>query len=431
MRIEDKIYPRVLIVSHNVLSPSTNMGKTMVDFFSGWNQSNIAQLYFRNEVPTSEICKHYFRITDFNMLGSLIKLNYQTDPNQIFQEDSDFQDSIYQMGARRKSSGYFFRNLLWQTKLWKTPELMSWIAEYDPEVVFYAAGDYTFSMKIALDICHEKDIPLAVYFGDDFYFSGQPQSKLSLFNRTNTKQFRRQFEKLFSYLSTFTAATDKLNDRYSSYFGKKGFAIMNSAKIRKENKIEEKDIKISYIGNLILNRWKSLIDIGCCLKELGLVLDVYSMEEDPKILSQMKPVNGIHFQGGISSNLVEKTIKSSTIVVHVEGLDTVSKQLTRYSFSTKIGESLGSGVCLFAYGPAEVASIEYLRQYNVACVCTNKAELQGKLSQILADKQLRQYYEINALELAFNRHNSEKNADLFYKMICDAIYGLQSKNPME
>jgi len=431
--IEDKIYPKVLVVSHNVLSPSTNMGKTMVNFFAGWNPISIAQLYFHNEIPTSHICRRYFRITDFNILKSIFKSKNQMtifdgaevleDSNQkLPRGNTEFQATVYQMGAKRKPYGYFFRNLLWQTKLWKTAKLMSWIKEYDPEVVFYAAGDYTFSMKIVLNICQERNIPLAVYFGDDFYFAGQHPFRKSLFTLLNKQQFRREFEKLFSYLSTFTAATDKLNDKYSSHFGKKGYAIMNSTNIQKRDvEAGNEEIKISYIGNLILNRWKSLIDIGRCLKELGLVLDVYSVEKDPEILSKLTLENGINFQGGISPNMVEKTIKSSTIVVHVEGLDVMSKRQTKYSFSTKIGESLGSGVCLFAYGPAEVASIEYLRKNNVACVCTEKTELQGKLRLILNDKQLRQCYVINALKLASNRHNSVKNADLFYKMICEIV----------
>lgn len=421
MRIKDKIYPKVLVISHNVLSPATNMGKTMVDFFSGWDKEKITQLYFHNEAPTFDICKQYFRITDFNVLGSIVKIKYQTNPSQIFKE-ADFQTSIYQIGARRKPYGYFFRNLLWQTKLWKTTELVSWIDNYKPEVVFYAAGDYIFSMKIALDICQERGIPLVAYFGDDFYFSGQHPSKISLLASANMLQFKKEFENLFSYLSTYTAATDKLNAKYSCYFRKKGYAIMNSTNIQKE-KVEagNKTIKISYIGNLILNRWKSLIDIASSLKKLGLVLDVYSIEKDPKILSQLTLENGIQFKGTIPQNMVEKTIKSSTIVIHVEGLDARSKRLTKYSFSTKIGESLGSGVCLFAYGPAEVASIEYLRRNDVACVCTEKAQLQERLQLILEDTHLRQHYVDNALKLASNRHDIAKNADLFHKMICDAV----------
>jgi len=395
------------------------MGKTMRDFFVGWKPDKIAQLYFHNEVPVDGVCKSYFRITDLDMVKSIFKSPGMTfngvNPNEkAVKKDGGIQARLYQMGAKRKSYGYFFRNLLWQLRKWKTRELMSWIDEFNPEVAFYAAGDYIFSMKIALDICRMRNIPMIAYFGDDFYFLESDFK--SPIERLNRWQFRKQFEELFSYLSTFTAATDKLNEKYSSYFGKAGHGILSSTGfwgMEARNQMT----KISYIGNLFPNRWKALIDIGRCLKELGFVIDVYSTQKDPKILAQLNLVNGIHFQGGIPPNLVVEVIKASTIVVHAEALDDVSKRLTKYSLSTKIGDLLGSGVCLFAYGPAEVASIEYLIANDAACVCTLKDELGEKLLKILKDAKLRQHYVSKALDLAALRHDLAINADLFYEMV--------------
>ena len=427
-----KPHPKVLVISHNVLGFSTNMGKTMMDFFTGWPQDEIAQLYFYNEVPAPGVCQCYFRITDFDMLESIFKFK---NPGMAFcdkiieadgmfaKSEAGVQASFYQLGAKRKPYGYFFRNLLWKTRKWKTRELISWIDEYNPEIVFYAAGDYTFSMKIALNISREKNIPLVTYFGDDFYFL-ENSTKLSFFEQVNRENFSRQLEELFSYLTTFTAATDKLNERYSKYFGKTGYAILNSARILKEKAVEVRGneiLKISYIGTLILNRWRGLVDIGRCLRKVGLVLDVYSMEKDPKILSQLTIVNGIRFQGRIPPEDVGEVIRASTIVVHVEAMDWMSKRLTKYSLSSKIGDYLGSGVCLFAYGPSDVASIEYLRENDVACVCRSENELQDKLEGILKNAELRQHYINNALKLAAARHDLTTNADSFYEMVRDAM----------
>jgi len=428
--MSSKTYPKILVISHNVLSDSSNMGRTISDFFTGWDKFKIAQLYFHSEVPTSNICENYFRITDVDMIHSIFKFKKpgmildkaKIDSNRVSaRTDMGAQASFYQIGARRKPYVYLLRNLLWSTRKWKTKQLTSWISEYNPKVIFYAAGDYTFSMKIALDACQEQNIPMVVYFGDDFYFL-TTASRLPLFEQLNRKKFRRQFEKLFSYLSTFTTATDKLNEKYSDYFKKKGCTIMNATIIQAEHlKTWNNKIKISYIGNLGLNRWKALVDIGRCLKEHGLVLDIYSMEKDQEILSQLTLANGLHFQGGISPNKVKDTIKESTIIIHVEAMDEINKQLTKYSLSTKIGDSLGSGVCLFVYGPIDIASIEYLAENNAACICTEKKELKEKLEKILIDEELRQHYARNALELASNRHDLTTNANLFYEMICDVV----------
>ena len=62
--------PRILVISHNVFSKSTAMGKTMSSMLSCVPPENLAQLYFHSEVPTTDVCKNYFRITDQN--GTLL-----------------------------------------------------------------------------------------------------------------------------------------------------------------------------------------------------------------------------------------------------------------------------------------------------------------------------------------------------------------------
>ena len=72
-------FPKVLVISHNVFSNTSNMGRTLKNFFIGWDKDSLAQLYLRSEIPTTNVCENYFRITDFDMLkkskmNHLIKL---------------------------------------------------------------------------------------------------------------------------------------------------------------------------------------------------------------------------------------------------------------------------------------------------------------------------------------------------------------------
>lgn len=66
------VYPRVLIISHNVMSSNGNMGKTLSNFFYGWDKNNISQLYFHSEIPLVNICQNYYRITDVDIIKSII-----------------------------------------------------------------------------------------------------------------------------------------------------------------------------------------------------------------------------------------------------------------------------------------------------------------------------------------------------------------------
>ena len=421
-----KKYPKVLVVSHNVFSTTSSMGKTMAAFFNGWEREDIAQLYFHTESPNSNICKRYFRVTDFDIIEAIFKFK---KPGTILDEhdikmntsstrvDTGIKSDIYKAGKKRKPYMYFIRNLIWGTNKWKTKELIKWIDDFKPDIVFYVAGDYSFSIKIALEICKLESIPLVVFFGDDYYFCNTQRD--SLLNWFNRKIYKDEFLKMFSYLNCFITASDKMQREYSKEFNKPGYAIMTSTKVSKMM-IPSSNIKISYIGNLGFDRWKPLVEIGKCLKGMRQVLDVYSGENRKSIIEQLNTENGINFHEAVSSSEVKEIIKSSIIVIHVESMDRINREKTRYSMSTKIAESLGSGVCLFAYGPKDVSSIEYLVENDAACVVTNKYDLQSKLREILNCEELRTRYINNALQLANRRHNFDINTQLFYKIVTEA-----------
>ena len=62
---------KILVISHNVFDRRTNMGKTLSGFFTDWNPDRLAQLYLHSEIPTSDICHKYYRITDTDALKSV------------------------------------------------------------------------------------------------------------------------------------------------------------------------------------------------------------------------------------------------------------------------------------------------------------------------------------------------------------------------
>ena len=59
---------KVLVISHNILSHTSNMGRTLLNFFKDFPQESLSQLYFHKEVPTTDICTDYFRVTDFDVI---------------------------------------------------------------------------------------------------------------------------------------------------------------------------------------------------------------------------------------------------------------------------------------------------------------------------------------------------------------------------
>ena len=420
------VYPNVLIISHNVLSKTSNMGKTMTQFLGEWDKANLAQIYFHSEIPNVELCERYCRITDFDILKSLftfkVKETYLTK-NDIDLErkntriDNGIKSEIYRLGKNKKTYMHMLRNVLWSGKRWKTDKMMKWIDEFNPDVIFYPVGDYCFSIDVVMDICNEKNIPLVTFFGDEYYYL--KTNNKSLFDKINKKLYRNSMDTLMKYTSFYITASDKMYELYKKKFGGNGCALLTPA--LKINKVFNNGrSKISYIGNLGLNRWKPLLEIGRILEKQGFILDIYSAETDKNILKNFTMDNGIRFNGVVSAEEVLQIVSSSIISIHAESNDASTIEKTRYSMSTKIAELLNSGVCIFAYGPEDIASMEYLKNNDAACVVNYKKDLEKNLLKILNSEQLRNKYVGNAFKLAEKRHNYDVNTNKFYEMINEA-----------
>jgi hypothetical protein len=78
---------------------------------------------------------------------------------------------------------------------------------------------------------------------------------------------------------------------------------------------------------------------------------------------------------------------------------------------------LGSGVCLFAYGPQQVASMQHLQKNECAIICNDKKQLKETLLTAFFDSNKRLETIDKALETAKKYHQQEKNSQEIYHMI--------------
>ena len=247
---------KVLVISHNVFSFTSNMGRTLANFFKSFPCEDIAQLYFHTQVPTTDICKNYFRITDFDILRKKKRVTgtrfSETDIRKdLISErvDEGVEAQIYQFGRKRKPWMYIDRNMLWGLGKWKNDRLKEWIDEFDPDIIFFASGDYTFAYRIAMWASSYKKIPIVTYVCDDYYFlSRKSVSPLYYLNRFD---YKRTLKKLFKKHKNTVMICDELSRDYKKEFGINPTTIMTASDLTggvlKETANNEK-IKISYIS---------------------------------------------------------------------------------------------------------------------------------------------------------------------------------------
>lgn len=421
---------KVLVITHNVFSKTSNMGKTLLSYFEKWGTENVAQFYIHSEVPTDDsCCVNYYRVTDKEMVKSIFtrrsgsrfeKSDIQTD-RVSSRTDEGLSAAIYQKARKRTPFIYFARNLIWRLGRWNTKKLRKWIDEFNPDAVFFASGDYAFMYIVARKIAKMKNIPLYVCCMDDYYINNKNESRFG--GRSTHKAFMRQVKKTVSASAGMFTICEKMKEDYSKMFGVPCHTLHTAASFEGPLSCENKTGAISYIGNVGCNRHKQLISLGRALKSIETeiphsYIDVYSAEKRPEILKDLTPENGINFHGEISSDEVKNVMAESMFLIHTESFDEESRKAVAYSVSTKIADSLASGTCLIACGPEEIASIKYLADNRAAFCIFDDHDLSDRLKEIINDKK--QYDEIvdNARALSIKNHGSKCALEIIKSVIC-------------
>lgn len=388
---------KILIISHNPINETDNMGRTIGNLFSQFSSKELCQLYFREQDVESKNCSSFFCISDDRMVKSILNRKYNTGRRvnnhyrTVKSNTTTQQENIFQYGRKRTGNIYLLRNLLWKIGKWNTKELKKWIEEENPTSIFFIAGDYTFAFNIARKISKKYNIPLYVYFTDEFYRKEISNSTLSA--RLYKNIYRKIFKKTILEAKEYFCISEAMQDFYEKQFIKKGNILMNTTTIQKEEKINETEkIYIYYIGNLGYDRWKSIISMGSAIKKLNnkyknkFVFEVYSGEKNKEVIDKLKQTEGIVYKGCINAEEVKRKLLEADILVHTEDFNEVNIQKVKYSVSTKIPDSLASGKLLMAYGPGTIESIDYIKRNHAGIVIENEEGIEKILEKIIKNE---------------------------------------------
>lgn len=426
------VEPRVLVVSHNVFSSSGNMGKTMMHMLAGIPPDNLAQLYFHQEIPTRRCCLHYFRMTDSNILHSLFtrKTEFRVfDASDIDESavqsrtDTGWLAKVYQFSRRRTSFIYFLRDTMWRFGKWKTKALLEWVQAFAPNVIFLAAGDYAFPYRIAIWLSDFLHIPIVMWCADDFYI--EPLNHGPFFRRIQCQQLVKLARKVIHRGGTIVTISDMMQRDYARLFQVPTKTIRISSAINHYSLPADFRSGVVYVGNLGINRIVPLTELGRALRAAAITgfetINVYSGERNSTILQQINKGNGLTYCGCISEREVERLLGTSKFIIFTEAFDNKSICRTKYSLSTKIAESLRSGACILAYGPSEIAAIDYLRRYRAAYILEKAEELPNAIRHLCEEANEYSRYTLCAQSLAEQFHSAEVNEECLRDIFMEAI----------
>lgn len=358
---------RILLISNNIFSTVDNNGKTYASILSHYLPSSVAQLYFSiGSFENRELCSTYFNITDIDVCRSILKQNTATVRVHNFPSGSNSKNNFIRnksVGKIKKLLTPFLRDVIWKFGRWYSPALKKWLKEFAPDVVFLVSGPYNFPNNIAKRICEDFQIPLVLYYTDDYVVNS---IKHNIFYPIVKYRRNKFYKNIISYSSKRYVIGEEMADVYSKYFDKRFDYIMNSVDIipySPKNFLNDNAI-ISYFGSLHSKRWNSIIKLSKSLPD-NCIINVYTISIEDSIKKEILKHSRIRLHGGIRGAELLQAMYNSDFLLHVESDDKYYRRLTGLSVSTKIPEYLIASRPIIAFGPQEVASMKLLSNNKI------------------------------------------------------------------
>ncbi len=417
---------KILIISHNIIDSSNNVGKTVISLIKKWPSDLTYSIYLRSEVRETMHCYESFRITDKDILKNSLVLSPNNCGSIIKREDTKKTENnnayAYRVGNKRFPIISLTRDILWHKKSWGTKSFKEWILKISPDLILFVPNDYTLAFEIAEYVKDLTHSPMITFFTDDSFYYGY---KTGVIDSLRRKWLLKLGRKIVSKSEGIICASTLMQREYKSIFGRESEVFGNCVELSSPLPSTKKDkntFVFSYVGNLHSNRWQSLLDIGKCLDIMNSVsnvhysIDVYSASDlGESILNKLKSVDSITMKGAIPPSKVKIIQELSDALVHIEAFDYKSKLSTRLSMSTKIFEYMARNVPIFAYGPEDISSISFLQDHDFACVCTSDTKLHERLNQFVNNDSMRNSIRAKSYDYAKDNFEEEKISSDFIK----------------
>lgn len=412
---------RVLAITRSSWDNSNNVGNTLTNLFGNIKNIELANLYFRSDVPKVSPCQRFFQIRESDLLGSIFH-NKECGRIVELSKTNDEQDEKEKKLYSSVHSfpfwfPYFVREWLWLLGNWKTEQLKHYVSNFCPDVIFMPVFPCWYTSKILL-----------------FITSILPNSKVVLYHADDDYSLRRvNFSPLFwiyrfiqrKWVRRITSIADLV------YCISEEQVIEYSKSLKCQCSLLQKEVELSdipepkvfckepvtlvYTGNLGCGRWKTLATIGENLREISKQgfpcrIQIFSSSKLSKQMERkLKLDDVVVFCGEVSSDSIRAIQKNADVLVHVESLSIIEASEVRLSFSTKIIDYLTCNRCILAVGHEGVASINYFVRNHCAQVVTNKSKLFESLKEIIVNENKRVVLATEAVNAAILQNKKSIN----------------------
>ena len=413
----------ILVVTRSAWRNDNNTGNTMTNIFSYLKNENIFGLSMRSELPDNNIIQKNFCISEKQFINFWLKnkpIGIEIDTLVCKKLSDNSLENVMYNNAKKFNCMFlwYLREFLWSISPWKNVKLKKYLDEVKPDIIFMPVFGCWYPNKILSFIKSYTNAKVILFHADDNYtlkkFSLSPLFWLYRFN------LRRWIRHSIKISDINYAISDIQKTEYEKIFECKFDILYKGYKFNKKHsecKIERINISMLYTGNISSGRYKSLKIIGEALKLISenIFLNIYTLTPITNKIKKSLSCPRIKLNGGVTNEEVVKLQKDADILVHVESFDLKNRLAVRQSFSTKLVDYFYQGKCIFAVGPKDVASIDYLMKNDAAVVATNEKEIYEKLKMLVENPDIIREYGDKAWDCGKRNHQIDKIQKMLYE----------------
>lgn len=409
---------------------------TFSSIFQNMPDSEFANICIRDEVPDSDFCKRYFRISEPRVIRSVLLRNTKTgkevfhnqSADTVDQKDLSWKNELYNKNRQKRSySKLLVRELLWKLGVWKTKELKTFLSDFNPDLIVYEMSGYLhFNRLCRFAAEYTKAKSIGYFWDDNFTYK---QSKCTPGFLIFRFLQRKSLKKSVRHTDAFWAITDKTKQEADAFFGIRSTVLTKPIFFEKDEAFRpytpHKPIQMLYTGNLLIGRWESIRSVSQAMDRINqdsekIRLDIYTASYiSPEEKSKLSPF--VHIHEPVPQPEVIALQKEADILLLAEAVSSPHSQIARLSFSTKITDYLHSGKCIFAIGDGDTAPMEYLKSENAAFCAGTAEEICSGLKTLTESPELICQMGKNAYDCGKRNHAS----DLIQKKVMESIAALQ------
>ncbi len=410
---------RILVLSSTPWSNDNSFGNTFSNIFEGIDDIEVANIACRPGVPTSYVVKRYFQITEKALIKNLFNKSVPTgieiNLNVTEKIDKTFSENIKArtFGAKRRWRILFWmQNLLWAMGRWKSRELINFIDDFKPDLIFQPIYFSTYLNDIVKFIKKHTNVPMIGYISDDCYTL--KQFSFSLLYWISRLYTRRKVKRTIEQCEVLYVISNVQKREYEKIFTPPCKVLTKCADFSDERKPDFKEpkevLKIVYAGNISSGRYEILSELAKAIEKINsdskkFELSIYTMTPLTKKQKRVLLTESVHLYPPVSYTKIREIQKNSDILLHCEGFSLKEKLAVHQSFSTKIVDYLEINRCILAIGDDYCASIQYFIENKCGAVATKKEEIETELLKLYNNRELLKSYAEKGWESGKKHHH--------------------------